>query len=76
MFKLTQNSDQALPQGNEQKTILIVDDEPVIRDLCMRALRDYRVLEAANGEEALKVFERGGGGRDPHRRNDAETGRA
>jgi signal transduction histidine kinase len=60
MFQLTQNSDQALLQDKEQKTILIVDDEAVIRDLCMRALHDYRILEAANGEEALKIFERGG----------------
>jgi signal transduction histidine kinase len=60
MFKLTQNSDQALLQDREQKTILIVDDEAVIRDLCMRALHDYNVLEAANGEEALIIFERGG----------------
>jgi len=60
MFQLTQNSDQALLQDKEQKTILIVDDEAVIRDLCMRALHDYRVVEAANGEEALQVFERGG----------------
>jgi len=60
MFKLTQNSDQALLQDKEQKTILIVDDEAVIRDLCMRALHDYNVLEAANGEEALQIFERGG----------------
>jgi signal transduction histidine kinase len=60
MFHLTQNSDQELLQDKEQKTILIVDDEAVIRDLCMRALHDYHVLEAANGEEALQVFERGG----------------
>ena len=60
MFRLTQNSDLALLQDKEQKTILIVDDEAVIRDLCMRALHDYRVLEAADGEEALKIFERGG----------------
>jgi signal transduction histidine kinase len=60
MFQLTQNSDQALLKDKEQKTILIVDDEAVIRDLCMRALHDYHVLEAPNGEEALKIFERGG----------------
>jgi signal transduction histidine kinase len=60
MYKLTPNSDQALLPDQEQKTILIVDDEPVIRDLCSRALHDYRILEAGNGEEALQVFERGG----------------
>jgi signal transduction histidine kinase len=60
MFELTHNSDQALLQAREQKTILIVDDEKVIRDLCMRALHGYRTLEAADGEEALRIFERGG----------------
>jgi signal transduction histidine kinase len=47
-------------QDMERKTLLIVDDEPVIRDLCKRALRDYNVVEASDGEEALKVFLRGG----------------
>lgn len=42
------------------KTILVVDDEAVIRDLCARALKGYRVLQAADGEEALRLFERGG----------------
>ncbi len=42
------------------KTILVVDDEAIIRDLCSRALKGYRVLEAANGEEALKIFGQGG----------------
>ena len=44
----------------EAKTILVVDDEAVIRDLCVRALKGYRVLQAADGEEALCLFERGG----------------
>ncbi len=42
------------------KTILIVDDEPIIRDLCSRALKGYRVLVAADGDEALVLFEKGG----------------
>uniref|UniRef100_A0A831XE30 histidine kinase n=1 Tax=Geobacter metallireducens TaxID=28232 RepID=A0A831XE30_GEOME len=42
------------------KTILVVDDEAVIRDLCARALKGYRVLQAAEGEEALRLFEKGG----------------
>jgi signal transduction histidine kinase len=60
MYELTQHSDQELMHDKEQKTILIVDDEAVIRDLCMRALHEYRVLQAADGEEALQIFERGG----------------
>lgn len=42
------------------KTILVVDDEAVIRDLCARALKGYRVLQAGDGEEALRLFEKGG----------------
>ncbi|QSV46977.1 hybrid sensor histidine kinase/response regulator [Geobacter benzoatilyticus] len=42
------------------KTILVVDDEGVIRELCARALKGYSVLQAADGEEALRLFEKGG----------------
>ncbi len=42
------------------KTILIVDDEAIIRDLCSRALKGYQVLVAADGDEALALFEKGG----------------
>ncbi|ANA41439.1 MULTISPECIES: sensor histidine kinase [Geobacter] len=42
------------------KSILVVDDESVIRDLCAKALKGYRVLQAGDGEEALRLFERGG----------------
>src|SRR5262249_35204379 len=41
-------------------TILIVDDEPLNRDLLRRLLyREYRVLEAADAESALAIL--GGG---------------
>lgn len=42
------------------KTIMIVDDEAIIRDLCRRALKGYHVVEAADGEEALALFQKGG----------------
>lgn len=39
-----------------QRTILLVDDEDVIRDLCARTLSDFRTLQAANGDEALAML--------------------
>lgn len=60
MLGLHQKSDQELLQDKERKTILIVDDEPVIRDLCVRVLHDYNMVEAADGDEALEIFSRGG----------------
>jgi two-component system, cell cycle sensor histidine kinase and response regulator CckA len=47
--------------GNE--TILLVEDEPVLRELARVILRDYdyKVLEASTGVEALRVWEENGG---------------
>jgi len=39
------------------RCILIVDDEKVIRELCCTALRGYRILQAADGAEALRILE-------------------
>lgn len=39
-------------------TILVVDDEKLIRELCVHALWNYRVLQAGTCEEALRIFER------------------
>lgn len=46
----------SLRGGDE--TILVVDDEPEIRELTQEALEDfgYFVLNAANGEEALAIY--------------------
>jgi len=43
-------------EGNE--TILLVDDEPMVRDLGTEILRGYgyQVIEAADGLEALEIF--------------------
>ncbi len=44
------------------ETILLVEDEPAVRQLFAQALSraGYSVHEARNGQEALKVFERHG----------------
>jgi CheY-like chemotaxis protein len=41
-------------------TVLVVDDEPIVRDVVVRYLeRDgYRTLEAATGDEARRLLER------------------
>ena len=45
-------------------TVLVVDDEPMIRRLASRILKEagYRVLVAGDGDEALRIY-----GEDPHR---------
>jgi len=39
------------------KTVLCVDDEPIIRTLCVEVLEDYTVTTAADGLEALSILE-------------------
>lgn len=41
----------------KQNTLLCVDDEPIIRELCMNVLDDDHVLLAKDGLEALKILE-------------------
>ncbi len=48
------------PQGKSEKTILIVDDEAIIRDLCIKAIKGYHLMEAGSGAEALDLFDKGG----------------
>jgi len=46
-----------LLQEPKRPAILVVDDEEVIRDLCVRALANYRVAEAENGQVALDLLD-------------------
>ncbi|WP_321366507.1 hybrid sensor histidine kinase/response regulator [uncultured Desulfuromusa sp.] len=43
-------------QQEKQKTLLCVDDESIIRDLCAHVLSDYHVLVAQDGLEAEKIL--------------------
>ena len=55
-MRLETREEQQLLQEGKTPTILVVDDEEIIRDLCARALKDYRILEADNGRTALQIF--------------------
>jgi hypothetical protein len=55
-MRLETREEPQLLQEAEESTILVVDDEEIIRDLCSRALKDYRVLEADNGRDALQIL--------------------
>jgi two-component system cell cycle sensor histidine kinase/response regulator CckA len=54
--------DEAAGGPERHETILLVEDEPAVRKLFATALTraGYRVYEARNGREALKIFEKAG----------------
>ena len=53
------NKDPQQPETPETpETILIVDDEPAIRDLCEKALVEYRILQAGNCARRCKSTRR------------------
>jgi signal transduction histidine kinase len=43
-------------QQRDRATVLVVDDEAIIRDLCARTLKDYGILHAENGQAALEAL--------------------
>jgi two-component system cell cycle sensor histidine kinase/response regulator CckA len=47
------------PAANPDEVVLVVEDEPMVRDIMARTLREsgYSVLEAADGREALETLE-------------------
>jgi hypothetical protein len=55
-MRLEVREEPQLWQKAEASTILIVDDEAIIRDLCARALKSYHILQAENGQDALRVM--------------------
>jgi CheY-like chemotaxis protein len=50
---------QSGPPANWQHTIVVVDDEDIVRELVARTLRDagYRVLQASHGAAAIGLLE-------------------
>jgi CheY-like chemotaxis protein len=54
--------ERGLPHVQGREAILLVEDEPAVRQLFAQALvrAGYRVFEARNGQEALKVFDQHG----------------
>jgi signal transduction histidine kinase len=53
-----QQTEQSMnTQRSNNTTLLVVDDEPLIRNLCVSALEDYRVLLAEDGLQALKMLD-------------------
>jgi hypothetical protein len=55
---MTQTHTDRLFEKKNKTTVLVVDDEVIIRDLCQRALREYRVLQAGTCSEALHLYEK------------------
>jgi two-component system cell cycle sensor histidine kinase/response regulator CckA len=51
---------QSEPPTSWQRTILVVDDEDIVRGLVARSLREggYRVLQASHGAAAIGLLER------------------
>lgn len=47
-----------LVRKEKKRTLLVVDDEPIICQLCARALSNFEVIQAGDGREALNLLEK------------------
>jgi two-component system, cell cycle sensor histidine kinase and response regulator CckA len=58
--------DKTMASAQKLETILLVEDEPAVRQLFAQALTraGYSVYEARNGQEAVKLFDQHGEGID------------
>lgn len=59
-MELTQRPQAEMSLAQTGRSLLIVDDEPIIRDLCARALKGFRVLQASDGQEAADLLKKEG----------------
>jgi CheY-like chemotaxis protein len=50
---------EPIPAARDNETVLVAEDEPMVRGIMARTLRDcgYTVLEAADGRAALEILE-------------------
>ena len=57
-YEKMKGPEEALPAGGGNETILIAEDEQIVRDLAVRILTGagYKVLVAADGAEAVDLF--------------------
>jgi signal transduction histidine kinase len=54
--ELVHRTQPSLTLVRDERTLLIVDDEPIIRDLCARALKGFKILQANDGQEAIELL--------------------
>jgi len=54
--KLSHRTQPEITLEQEGRSLLIVDDEPIIRDLCARALKGFKIFQANDGQEAVNLL--------------------
>lgn len=57
-MELAQRTQPEMILAQTGRSLLIVDDEPIIRDLCARALKGFQVLQASDGQEAADLLKK------------------